>query len=150
MVLERAVDPALAGRLFPQGSERTLYLARVAWPGAVGEELSRRTEVLALEGPTLRVMVPSGGWKKVLHRLAPQILSRLRKTMGELAPKRLGLTEGLPAAPESTAAPPAALSHRPAPPASVAEAAEQIDDPEIRRMFLEAAGAYLERRSRHA
>jgi hypothetical protein len=148
MALERAIDPGMVRRLFPRGSERTLYLLRVAWPVAVGDELSRRTEVLAIEGDTLRIMVPSGGWQKVLHRLAPQILRRLREALGEVAPRRLGFTEGAVA--ETPPAPVAEHATTPGElPESLRQAALGIPDPEIRAAFLETAARYLERSNRH-
>jgi hypothetical protein len=150
MALERAIDAGMARRLFPPGSGRTLYLLRVVWADAVGDELSRRTEVLAIEGNTLRVMIPTGGWKKVLHRLSPQILARLRRVLGDLAPRRLGFTEGLVADPgPGPSSPPETTLTKAAPPDSLVEAARDIADPEIRALFLETAALYFER-SRNA
>ena len=68
-------------------------LLRAAWPGVVGPELARRTEVVSLDGTTLRVRVPDAGWQKVLHRMRGDILSRLFDVAGELAPRRLGFVE---------------------------------------------------------
>src|SRR4029453_5794720 len=73
---------------------RTLRLLEAAWPLAVGPELARRTEVLGIEGGTLRVRVPDAGWRKVLHRMQPQILGHLREIAGDLAPKRMGFVDG--------------------------------------------------------
>ena len=150
MSFHAAGGVASAGRLFGQRPVATLALLRAAWPLAVGRELALRTQVLALEGRALRVRVPDARWRKALHRMQREILSRLRAIAGELAPTRLGFSEG--AVPDALdgdnarAARPA--EPRPAPPEVVAEA-EAIPDPEIRALFLRTAALYLERR-KHA
>lgn len=149
--MERAIRPGIGSRLFPPGSEQTLYLVRAAWPRAVGEELARRTEVLAIEGKTLRVRVPTGGWRKALHRLSPQILSRLREVAGDASPSRLGFTEGFEAS--STAVAPPAEPPPPAPgppPPLLVEAAQAIQDKDIREGFLATAARYFRRRDPNA
>jgi hypothetical protein len=132
----------LAARLFARGTPPALALLKAAWPAAVGPELARRTEVLALEGTALRVKVPDVRWRKVLHRMQPEILARLRAVAGELAPRRLGFSEGGPEIPEAPAVP-APFEHPPALPDSVAAAARAIDDPEIRARFERSAALYL-------
>ncbi|PYQ38890.1 MAG: hypothetical protein DMF77_23060 [Acidobacteria bacterium] len=92
--MDRISGRSLAARLFGASSARTLALLEAAWPLAVGPELARRTEVLGVEGGTLRVRVPDAGWRKVLHRMQPQILGHLREIAGDLAPKRMGFVEG--------------------------------------------------------
>src|SRR5260370_26030 len=72
--MERISGRSLAARLFGASPARTLALLEAAWPLAVGPELARRTEVLGIEGGTLRVRVPDAGWRKVLHRMQPQIM----------------------------------------------------------------------------
>ncbi|HVR71809.1 MAG TPA: DUF721 domain-containing protein [Vicinamibacteria bacterium] len=143
---ERANGSDLAARLFGRNASLTLELLRAAWPRAVGEDLARRTEVVAIEGATLRIRVPDARWRGVLHRMQPDILARLRDVAGTLAPRRLGFMEGgLPApaprraAPRETGAPSA-----PCPPALAREAAA-IADPEVRDRFLETAARYLAR-----
>ena len=92
--MRRIGDAGLARRLFGTVPFRTLALVRAAWPRAVGPDLARRTEVVALESATLRVRVPDARWRKELHRMQPQILARLREIVGDLAPRRLGFMEG--------------------------------------------------------
>ena len=92
--MERISGRSLAARLFGASPARTLALIEAAWPLAVGPELARRTEVLGIEGGTLRVRVPDAGWRKVLHRMQPQILAHLREIAGDLAPKRMGFVDG--------------------------------------------------------
>ncbi len=151
MGLERAAAMSLAARLFGSAPERTLALLRAAWPRVVGPELARRTEVIALEGNSLRIRVPDAGWRKGLLRMRREILGRLSELAGDLAPRRLGFTEGFPAGtapslPPSLPTPPEA----PASPPSSALAAEaaRIGDPELRARFLESAGRYLGRTQR--
>ncbi|HEY8147642.1 MAG TPA: DUF721 domain-containing protein [Vicinamibacteria bacterium] len=104
--MERISGRSLAARLFGASPARTLALIEAAWPVAVGPELARRTEVLGIEGGTLRVRVPDAGWRKVLHRMQPQILGHLREIAGDLAPRRMGFVEGgLTDQPQSDAAP---------------------------------------------
>ena len=143
--MRRIGDAGLARRLFGTVPFRTLALVRAAWPRAVGPDLARRTEVVALESATLRVRVPDARWRKELHRMQPQILARLREIVGDLAPRRLGFMEG-PIAP----APPREAgrtvpSTTPAAPPEVVAGASVLDDAELRRRFLEVAARYLER-----
>ena len=86
--------------------------------------------------------MPDARWRKVLHRMQREILARLRRVAGDLAPRRLGFVEGAggatrrpgagadraaggagPAAERSSARPPA------------------IADPELRARFLEIGRA---------
>lgn len=141
----RAVPgPAMAGSLFGKDRVHTLALLRAAWPSAVGPELARRTELLAIEGRTLRVRVPDARWRQVLHRMRRDILSRLYAVAGDLAPAALGFNEGgIKMAPDPPPPPPTVPA--PPPPAEVVTAAGAISDPELRRLFLDTAGRYLGR-----
>jgi hypothetical protein len=149
MALQHPVSVSLARRLFGAVPARTLALVRAAWPHAVGADLAGRTEVVTLEGATLRIRVPDARWRKELHRMQPEILARLRETTGDLAPRRLGFVEG-PVVPDgSTARPRTAaaaqvLEPLPPPAAVVAEAAAALDA-DLRERFLEVAARYLDR-----
>ena len=154
MALDRAPNIVMASRLFGTKGPSTLALLRAAWPHAVGHEVARRSELLSLEGRTLRVRVPDAGWRRVLHRMQPEILARLRHLAGDLAPARLGFSEAAPSVGPGPAVEgprekpaPARETHGPsaAAPASVAAEAEAIADPEIRAGFLNAAARYLSR-----
>ena len=149
MALDRVTTTGLAGRLFEPGSPQALAFLRAAWPAAVGPDLARRTEVLAIEGATLRLRVPDPRWRKVLHRMQRDILRRLHDVAGSLAPRRLGFTEGGIAAPpkaESEVAPVPTPERASRPlPESVAAAAEAIADPEVRVRFALTAARYLDR-----
>ena len=143
----------LVRRLFPPGSRQSLELMRAAWPLAVGKDLARRTEVLAVEGRTLRVRVPDARWRKVLHRMRGDIVQKLRAVAGDDAPDRLGLQED-PAGALRALGPGDAREPLPAapspPPAAVAEAARAIGDGDLRRAFLDTAARYLGRAPRKA
>jgi predicted nucleic acid-binding Zn ribbon protein len=144
--LRRAGARETAARLFDT-PERALALVRAAWPGAVGAEIARRTEVVGLAGGTLLVRVPDGRWRRTLHRLQRVILRRLGEVAGERAPARLGFTEG--PVPEREPAPSPGAAAEPAPlPAAIVESARTIPDPEIRVAFERSAALYLERRRR--
>jgi len=140
--MERPRDPDLAARLFGASPERALALMRAAWPAAVGPELARRTEVVAFDSGVLRVRVPDATWRKGLLRMRGDILGRLRGIAGKAAPRSLGFVEGgVTPPPQAPAAIRSAVE--PALPASVVSAAEAIPDPELRVLFLAAAGRYL-------
>ena len=143
--MRRLADASLARRLFGAVPFRTLALVRAAWPRAVGRDLARRTEVIALEAATLRVRVPDARWRKELHRMQPDILARLREIVGDLAPRRLGFVEGPVAPPPSQEAARAASSTPPAAPPEVVAGASVLDDAEMRRHFIEVAARYLDR-----
>ena len=145
MALRHIIDASLARRLFGAVPARTLALVRAAWPRAVGPDLARRTEVIALEAATLRVRVPDARWRKELHRMQPDILARLREIAGELAPRRLGFVEGPVAPAPSRETRRTASPTPPAAPAEVVAGASVLDDEELRRRFLEVAARYLER-----
>jgi hypothetical protein len=151
--MKRASGTALRSQLFGSCPAGRLALLRAAWPHAVGSGLAQRTELLALEGGALRVRVEDVSWRRELHRIRGEILTRLREIAGPLAPRSLGFTLG----PVVTQAKDAGRPPEPDPagrspavaPASVIAGAEAIEDPEIRRAFLESAARYLDRSARH-
>ena len=149
MALERAsLRPGRSG-LF--GPENALVLLRAAWPAAVGADLARRTEVVALETGTLRIRVPDARWRNVLHRMRAQILAQLRAIAGDLAPARLGFLEASAPMPELAELPRSAAVPPPPPPplpVAIVEAAAAIPDADVRARFLESAARYLGRRER--
>jgi hypothetical protein len=142
---ERPRDPDLAARLFGARPEHTLALLRAAWPVAVGPELARRTEVVALDRGILRVKVDDARWQRTLLRMRSDILWRLRAVAGGAAPRGLGFVVGavLPSVPETLTAPRQATPA--VAPRALVEAATAIPDPEVRARFLAAAARYLAR-----
>jgi len=165
--MERISGRSLAARLFGASPARTLALLEAAWPLAVGPELARRTEVLGIEGGTLRVRVPDAGWRKVLHRMQPQILAHLREIAGDLAPKRMGFVDGgFQGGPTTGTAEAAVTLDQPQSTAALRSSGDarggfqggssltsgsavnsppEIKDPEIRQRFAETMARYLER-----
>lgn len=145
--MEHAGARDVVRQLFGATPERRLALLRAAWPGAVGPELARRTEVITLDGEALRIRVPDATWRKGLLRMRRDILLRLYGVAGSLAPRQLGFVEGGgpgPQGPAEAEAPrPAAPAAAPSP-ALLAEA-ERIAEPELRARFLETAARYLDR-----
>lgn len=143
MGLERLDPGGSAARLFAGRPAARLALLRALWPAAVGPEVARRTEIVGLENEVLRVRVADARWRKALFRVYRDIIVRLRRSAGSLAPAKLGFMEGPVAeAPEPPAPPP---PQPPRLPPSVAAAATAIDDVEIRQRFLEAAARYIGR-----
>jgi hypothetical protein len=143
--MDRSRDPDLAVRLFGGRPEHTLALLRSAWPLAVGTELARRTEVVALDHGVLRIKVADARWQRTLLRMRTDILARLRGVAAGAAPGGLGFVVG-PLAPVPEPAPAVPPEPPPAvPPRSVTEAAAAIPDPEVRARFLAAAARYLAR-----
>jgi hypothetical protein len=143
--MDRPRDPDLAARLFGARPEHTLALLRAVWPRAVGDELARRTEPVALDRGVLRVKVPDLRWQRTLQRMRGDILGRLRRVAGRAAPSGLGFVTGAIPDRGEPAPPPSPPAPAPPAPASVAEAAQAIPDAEMRARFLEAAGRYLAR-----
>jgi hypothetical protein len=146
MSLTRPSAVDWAARLFGASPSRRLSLLRAAWPLAAGPELAQRTEVVAVEGETLRVRVADATWRKELLKVRGPLIGRLRRVAGELAPGRLAFLEGpIPRAPGSRAVPASPPPAAPAPPAALLAAAEQIEDAEVRARFLDTAARYLAR-----
>jgi len=143
--VRRAARGDTAAHLFGGRPEARIALLRAAWTHAVGAELSRRTEVLAVEGQTLRVRVPDARWRRVLHRMQPDLLARLRAMAGEIAPRRLGFTEGGVAESSPPAPAPASAPREPAASEAVRAASTAIEDSELRGRFVASAERYLSR-----
>jgi hypothetical protein len=142
--MDRTRDPDFAARLFGSRPEHTLALLRAAWPAAVGPELARRTEVVALDRGILRVKVPDARWQRGLLRMRGDILARLRSVAGGAAPRGLGFVTGPVEAPPEVAPSPPERPTSPAPEA-VAEAARGIPDLDVRTQFVAVAARYFAR-----
>jgi hypothetical protein len=147
--MEHAGARDVVQQLFGATPERRLALLRAAWPGAVGAELARRTEVITLDGEALRIRVPDATWRKGLLRMRRDILARLHGVAGSLAPRQLGFVEGGGSGPHGPAEAEAPLPATPAAAAPPSRAllaeAERIIEPELRACFLETAARYLDR-----
>lgn len=145
--MDRPRDKDLAARVFGGRPEATLALLRAAWPQAVGEELARRTELVALDRGVLRVRVADLRWQRTLQRMRGEILGRLRRVAGSATPHALGFVTGEIATADEAPRPLAKAADSPASPApeGVVAAAAAIPDPEVRARFLATAGRYLAR-----
>lgn len=142
MGLRRFQTGDVALRVFG-GNVPRLALLRALWPSAVGREVARRSEVVSLDRDMLRVRVPDARWRRALFRMQRDIIVRLRRSAGALAPGRLGFIEGPVAErPEAVTRPEAP----PSPPsAALLASAEAIADADIRAHFVQAAARYLGR-----
>jgi hypothetical protein len=144
MALHRTRDPDFAARFFGGRPEHTLALLRAAWPAAVGPDIARRTEVVALDRGILRIKVPDPGWQRSLLRMRGDILSRLRGVAGGAAPRGLGFVSG-PVAHAPQPAPAAPPAPAPTTPPAVTAAAATMEDLEMRDRFVATASRYLAR-----
>jgi hypothetical protein len=145
--LKRSAPHTLAGEIFGGDPRRRLILLKAAWPAAVGPELARRSEVVALDREVLRIRVPDGIWRRSLWRMRGDLLARLRSLAGRAAPRSLSIAEGgssWPSPPPPRVASPSATTKATLPP-DLARAAAAIPDEEIRRRFQDAAARYLAR-----
>jgi hypothetical protein len=145
--MRSVTDPGTAQRLFSASSSSGYILVRGLWPGVVGPEIARRTEVVALQERTLRVRVSDSRWMRVLHRMQHVILGRLAQQLGAFAPNQIGFVEG-PLSPRSERARAKSVEtpQDAEPPQQVTAAAAAIDDPDLRGRFIETASRYLRRR----
>jgi hypothetical protein len=131
--------------LFRATPARRLTLLKAAWPVAVGPEMARRSEVVALDGARARIRVADATWRRSLWRMRGDLLARLRKVAGAAAPYALSFVEGPVAAPPGRpGSPTRAVEPVPLPPA-LADAAELIPDDATRERFRETVGRYLAR-----
>ena len=145
MKMKRTTPSDRAAHLFGASPAHRLTLLKAAWPAAVGADLARRSEVVAMDGDLLRIRVPDATWRRSLWRMRSDLLARLRRIAGSAAPRSLGFSEGqvtAPLQPETPPSPPSVVA--PLPPV-VAEAAEQIEDGEMRAQFREVVGRYFGR-----
>jgi hypothetical protein len=143
--MQRSTPGSLAGEIFGGDPRRRLTLLKAAWPAAVGPELARRSEIVALEREVLRIRVPDGVWRRSLWRMRGDLLARLRKLAGPVAPRALSIAEGAVTPPSPSPERPASPTPVATLPADVARAAAAIPDDEIRRRFQDAAARYLGR-----
>jgi len=119
-----------------------------AWKHAVGEALSSHAVPLQLQQQTLIVAVADNIWKKQLELMRGQLLFRLNSVLGESLVKLIELRIDPKTVETARAA--ATGSRERAPkdysvPADLLAAAAGIEDAELRRAFLGAAGSCVRR-----
>lgn len=94
-------DPERLGLLVPRvledlGFEGAARIVRIAerWEEAVGAEIARHCQPVALRGGTLEATVDSSAWCQQLRLQTPEILAALRRVFGPDAPNALRLRVG--------------------------------------------------------
>ena len=97
----RESDPESIGQLVPRvlkdlGFDETVRILRVAerWEEAVGSEIARHCQPVALRGERLEASVDSSVWCQQLQLQVPEILGALREVFGEEAPTQLWFRVG--------------------------------------------------------
>jgi len=100
-VKRRESDPESIGQLVPRvlkdlGFDETVRILRVAerWEEAVGSEIARHCQPVALRGERLEASVDSSVWCQQLQLRSPEILASLRQVLGDEAPSELWLRVG--------------------------------------------------------
>jgi predicted nucleic acid-binding Zn ribbon protein len=120
-----------------------------AWVAAVGSQVRKVTAPIRLERKTLIVAVPDTTWRVQLRRISGQALFKLNSLLGapvvttiefvvnpDVIPEQADVIHEVTFnAPEMQALP-------------LRSDADKIPDPEIRDVFLRAAGKCLERRAK--
>jgi len=120
-----------------------------AWPAAVGEAVARNAwpARIARDG-TLYVNASSSAWAFELTQLAPEVVTRLRSTLGERAPRALRFAAGPvpePSSREPDEVPAAAVDPTPAERELAAALTAGMADEELRELVGRAAAASLSR-----
>ena len=68
--------------LLPQRQELKECLALALWDQAVGEALAKKTKPLRLYRSTLIIIVPSQAWRKELHLMRIEIVTKMNENAG--------------------------------------------------------------------
>jgi predicted nucleic acid-binding Zn ribbon protein len=78
------------------GLDETALVSRVVgcWENAVGSEIASHCQPTALRGKVLEATVDSSVWCQQLQLRSPEILSALRRELGDEAPTGLWLKVG--------------------------------------------------------
>jgi hypothetical protein len=130
--------------------------ALVAWRRVTGEELRRQTVPFRLYRKTLIVAVADTTWQKQLEAISGQLLFRLNSLLGQavvtyiefrvdqktVAAARQSLTQEMAAREEQERRAMKSAT------GDLLDAAGAIQDEELRRRFLLAAGSCIDRRER--
>lgn len=121
-----------------------------AWRKISGEQLRQRTEPLAFRQKRLTLAVENAIWKRHLEDLSGDMLYRLNAALGQGVVNFIEFhvnEKAVLAAPDRKTAKAADETVTPRLSPALKDAALQIGDPELRKHFLEAAGAYLSRKA---
>ena len=131
-----------AANLLPQRQELKESLALALWEQAVGEALAKNTKPLRLYRSTLIVIVPSQAWRKELHLMRTEIVTKINENAGF----RLIQDVEFRVDPNFTilpATPPQVDSETPSRPLDLP--IEAISDQGLRDSLVAAASSYLQR-----
>jgi predicted nucleic acid-binding Zn ribbon protein len=92
----RAVGALLDGVLGDLGLDDTAAAVRIAdqWEALVGSEVARHARPAALRGNVLEIAVDGSAWCQELQLRRSELLTRLRRALGEAAPTDLWLRVG--------------------------------------------------------
>jgi hypothetical protein len=100
-------------------------LARAAWPVAVGKRIAAHSAAVRLDGPCLVVEVEDAVWQGHLTALEGQIVKRMEEVLGSALVGRLAFWPMLPRR----------MPQREERVARRADEADDIADPEMRRLY---------------
>jgi len=118
----------------------------VAWKHAVGEALASHAIPIALERQTLSIAVPDNAWKQQLEQMRGHLLHRLNGVLGEPIVKSLDFRIDAARVEAARAATSSSRESRSlSVPAEVLSAAAEITDTDLRRAFVGAATACIDR-----
>jgi hypothetical protein len=129
-----------------EGREQAVF---AAWVVVVGGPIRKVTAPVRLERKTLIVAVPDSTWRTQLMSMRGQALFKLNSLLGSpvvtaieyVVNPALIIPEPEPSEEVTFIAPERQV-------AGLREQADQIPDPEMRRVFLSVAGKCLERRAK--
>jgi len=112
-----------------------LTAVRAHWEEIVGPELARKTHPLRVRKGILWVGAPDASWAYQLQFMRTEVLGRLESVLGSSDVREVRFKEAELPAPES---PPAATPAPPpvAPDPALVRAAEAIQDPALRALFI--------------
>jgi predicted nucleic acid-binding Zn ribbon protein len=122
-----AIQQLLAS-LDAEGRFEIVRLVRL-WPDLVGETIARRTAVVGLKFHTAVVKVSGAMWLQELNLMKPQILARVRETIGAESIRDLRFVQGRLGRRERTRLRP--VLRNPRHPIEL----PAVADPELRRAF---------------
>ena len=131
-----------AVNLLPQRQELKESLSLALWEQGVGEGLAKNTKPLRLYRSTLIVIVPSQAWRKELHLMRAEIVTKINENAGFRLIQDIEFRVD-PNFAVLPAAPPQADSKIVAEPLDLP--IEDISDQGLRDSLIAAASSYLQR-----
>lgn len=118
-----------------------------AWKQSAGELICERTQPLEYFELRLIVAVQDATWRQHLEELSPRMIAKLNTTLGKGSVKFIEFRVDAAVFDARTfSAPRPTPEGVPAAPLSIVEAANAIEDEQLRKTFLFASAAYLNRK----